>query len=139
MSAAAPNPNNVLLLALLGIGAYYLFSRQQAGATTIVRPGAQQQPFTAQQIAQWATNDRGLWNQVYATLGGRPTTAQTRDYLQANAAAADAARNQPVYGAPGGDGPTGDPYNSGGDYYPVNPAPGQEESFWAMPLMGRLG
>lgn len=40
MSAAAPNPNNMLLLAVIGIGAYWLMTRRAMAQPVAVRPGS---------------------------------------------------------------------------------------------------
>jgi hypothetical protein len=40
-STASPNPNNIILLAVLGIGAYYLMTRRAMAQPVAVRPGQQ--------------------------------------------------------------------------------------------------
>ena len=39
MSAAAPNPNNLMLLAVIGIGAYWLMTRRAMAQPVAMRPG----------------------------------------------------------------------------------------------------
>lgn len=41
MSAAAPNPNNMLILAVLGIGAFWFMTRRASAAAPIVLTGQQ--------------------------------------------------------------------------------------------------
>ena len=42
MSATtSPNPNNLIMLAVLGIGAYYLFTRRAVAQPVAMRPGQQ--------------------------------------------------------------------------------------------------
>lgn len=47
-AASSPNPNNLILLAVLGIGAYWVFSRQAMAQPYQVRPGQPNQ--TAQNV-----------------------------------------------------------------------------------------
>lgn len=120
MSAAAPNPSNLIMLAVLGAGAYWYFSRralaaQPAPAGPRPAPGGS----TAGDIARWAASDQGLWNNISRIIGA-VTPTQTRAYYDANG------RNSgPSHSGVGG-GSTGDPYNPDGYYdaAPVNPAPG---------------
>lgn len=42
-SAASPNPNNLILLAVLGIGAYWIFSRNAMAQPVQIRPGTRPQ------------------------------------------------------------------------------------------------
>ena len=93
MSAASPSPNpsNLILLAVLGIGAYwFLTQRAQAGAVRATVPSNGQggimpsSGFPTASVLQWAANDKSLWAGVTKLLGGGATPAQTAGYYAAN-------------------------------------------------------
>jgi len=65
MSAASPNPNNLILLAVLGIGAYWVFSRNAMAKPVQLRPVAQRQPTTGDKL----TGAANLLNSVQRFFG----------------------------------------------------------------------
>lgn len=129
MTTASMPPDKILILAALGIGAYYMTQRRAvAGSTT---PGANQlfarQNRTPSQPRQSApaiyqANDNALWRTIGGILGkagsgyGASPTNAPNVYQQANDA---------NNGGPAGDSSTtGDPYStSTGDGIAANPAP----------------
>lgn len=98
MSAAAPNPNNLILLGLLGIGAYWLFSKQ-----AMARPAMQtaQRPMQPQAGSTDKLNGAAnLLNSVGRLFGGaNPIVNLRTDYYTGRLstsqynAAANAARS----------------------------------------------
>lgn len=116
MSAAAPNPSNMIMLGVLGVGAYWYFTRRAMAA----RPRAT--PMPGNGPAQWAAHDASLWGAV-AKIIDAVTPAQQTSYQRANAAASG--------GSSGTSSPTGDPYNDGAGYEIVgNPSPSVDYDSW---------
>lgn len=68
MSTAAPNPSNLILLAALGIGAYWFFSRNAIAGATAQTPGAVYGISPGAQAQQYAKNDAALWSGVGGIL-----------------------------------------------------------------------
>lgn len=93
MSTANPNPNNLMLLAVLGIGAYWLFSRQaMAARPPAARPGMPNQ--TAQNVNAGAN----LLNAGARLLGGLFGTGATASTTGPALIPNDDTSGQPGYG-----------------------------------------
>lgn len=92
MSAASPSPNpsNLILLAVLGIGAYWFMTQRATAGTRATVPSNGQggimpsSGYATASILQWAANDKNLWSGVTKILGGSATPAQTAGYYAAN-------------------------------------------------------
>lgn len=115
MATAASNPQNMLIIAALGIGAYWYFVKRPVMAGPVATP--------AGTVARrYATNDANLWTAI-GKIVGVVTPAQTRTYEAANAANSGPV---PAYGST-----PGDPY--GGDYAAVNYSPNYDFSPIGLP------
>lgn len=126
MATASIPPNNMILLAALGIGAYWFATRTAQGATLSQSASAlfRQQQATAigpvPSYGNYAQNDNAMWGSVGKLLGTviekfSPTNSPNQ-YQIANA------KNSGPNATSGGN-YSGDPYSSYADTTPVNPAP----------------
>lgn len=122
MAAAAPNPNNMILLAVLGIGAYWIMSRRATAGT--VRPAGTAAP----QGNQLAAIVNGV-SSLIGSLTGSRTTSNLNGTVDGRAATAwdttpygssgPAYNNPSAYIAPSTDGAA------------VNPSPTVDwDQFW---------
>lgn len=72
MSAAAPNPNNLLMLAVIGIGAYWLMTRRaMAQQPAVYRPSSS---------SNTASNISSAVNAISRLFGGSSGTTQNPIY-----------------------------------------------------------
>lgn len=126
--AASIPPSNMILLAALGIGAYWFATRTAQGATLgqsasqLWRQAGFPTATPIGPVAQtYQQNDSALWGAVGKLLGTAvdkfSTTSTPNAYQQANAANSGA--SGPVYGES-----AGDPYSGMNDSYAANLAPG---------------
>ncbi len=92
-AASSPNPNNLILLAVLGIGAYWLFSRQAMAQPYQARPG---QP--ANQTAQNVNAGANLLNAGARLLSGLFGGGSTSAPAGAARIPNDDTAGQPGYG-----------------------------------------
>lgn len=126
--AASIPPGNMILLAALGIGAYWFATRTAQGATLGQSASAmfRQAGFPAATpigpVAQtYQRNDDALWGaagKILGTVIDRFSTSSTpNEYQRANAA--NSGPSGPVYGDS-----AGDPYSGLNDSYAANLAPG---------------
>lgn len=87
MSAAAPNPNKLMLLAAIGIGVYWFMSRRTAAAAPVAVS-----PTSPQAAATYQRNDAAMWAGIWNTIG-RPTI---NDIMNRQAAAGHASGAAPT-------------------------------------------
>lgn len=83
MSAAAPNPNNMLLLVALGIGAYWFMSRRAGASALGYSTLAQQQQAAANNAARNNLLASGVnaIGKLISGFGSSSTTTPTQDQL----------------------------------------------------------
>lgn len=74
-TASAPNPNNMILLAVLGIGAYWLFSRQaMARPVTAIRPAGSNAAQTAGTTANLINAGANVLGKLFGGSGAAVPT-----------------------------------------------------------------
>lgn len=136
MTTASMPPDKLILLAAVGIGAYWFLNRRAMAAGTGGLGASPASLFgssiagagpAAAAAANYAANDSKLWasvgNLLGTTIGKFTTSTAPNVFQQANAALSGGSSGT------SGAGRGGDPYNSSDDSYAINPAP-QLGSVW---------